>query len=333
MDLLSIILLVILLIIVAYHLFYLICPWFLNCDINLAFHNLFGKRIRSLKGKVVWITGASSGIGENLAYILADVGCKLVLSARRKEELDRVKASCLQRNKKLNDLDVEVLPMDVCDINSHEAAFNRVIEKFNRLDILVNNAGRYQLGRWEQIDISVDKGMFELNVFAQVALTRVVVKYFTQMGTGHIVVTSSLGGVVAMPFSGSYSGSKFALQGYFYSFWYEKLGQNIPVTIVCPGAVHTNFLMASYTEKSGETYGDKEKDKSPNRLNAERCAKLIGVAIANKLFEVWIAKPLVLQMLYMKIYYPNLTLWSVKMLGPRFLQYIQGYAGVPAREP
>lgn len=110
----------------------------------------------SLKDKVVWITGASSGIGEHLAYTLSKAGCKLTLSARREKDLERVKAKCLNglycsklhkqqivhvalhsnmfpENSELKDADIQVLPLDVCNIDDHEKAFNRVLNQFGRV--------------------------------------------------------------------------------------------------------------------------------------------------------------------------------------------------------
>ncbi|XP_076671706.1 dehydrogenase/reductase SDR family member 7 [Andrena cerasifolii] len=319
MDLLAIVGLAVLL----YYLVYLICPWFLDCDLNLAIHEKFGKPISSLKGKVVWITGASSGIGEYLAYVLGSAGCKLILTARRKDELERVKANCLQRNGDLKDSDVEVLPLDICEINRHETLFKQIISSFGKLDILVNNAGRSQRAKWENIDISVDKEMFELNVFSQIALSRLVAKYFLQMGEGHMVVTSSLAGVGAVPFSGTYCATKHALHGYFNTFCMEKVGTNVACTLVCPGPVQSNLLSECYTEKPGEKYGERMQENSENKVGTERCATLMGIAIANKIHEVWISKPLILQILYMKIYYPNVGAWILKTLGPRFLQRLR----------
>jgi len=80
-----------------------------------------------------------------------------------------------------------------------------------QLDILVNNAGRSQRAEWEDIEIGVDRDMFELNVFGVIALSRIVVRYFQKKKEGHIVVTSSLAGVWAVPFSGSYTGAKHAI--------------------------------------------------------------------------------------------------------------------------
>ncbi|XP_076290978.1 dehydrogenase/reductase SDR family member 7 [Lasioglossum baleicum] len=319
MDLLAIIGLVV----IIYYLIYTIYPWFLDCDLKLAFYEKFGKPISSLEGKTVWITGASSGIGENLAYVLADVGCKLILSARRKELLEKVKANCLQRNSNLNEADVEVLVLDICDIDKHKSAFEHIIQKFGKLDILVNNAGRSQRAQWEQIDLSVDKDMFSLNVFSQIELSRLVAKYFLQVGAGHIVVNSSAAGITSVAYSATYSGTKHALHGYFNSFWMEKIDSNISITMMCPGPIQTDFLAEAFTEKPGEKYGEKTNENSRNKVSAERCATLMGIAIANQLLEVWICKPSVLQLLYLKIYYPNIAIWIYKLLGPRFLQRLR----------
>ncbi|XP_003699281.2 dehydrogenase/reductase SDR family member 7 [Megachile rotundata] len=319
MDLLSIIGFIV----IIYYLVYMIVPWFLDCDINLALHEKFGKPISSLQGKVVWITGASSGIGEYLAYVLAEAGCKLILSARRETELERVKANCLQKNANLQSSDIEVLVMNVRDTNSHESAFNHIIAKFEKLDILVSNAGCSQRAEWEKIDINVDKEMFDLNVFSHIALNRLVAKYFLNRGTGHFVITSSVAGIASVPFSATYCGTKHALHGYFNAFMIEKLGKNVQVTIACPGPIETNFLSQAYTEQIGKTYGEEINKNSLNKLSPERCAILMGIAIANGLTEVWISRARVLQLIYLRLYYPNIGSWIFRLLGPRFLQRLR----------
>ncbi|XP_006621746.1 dehydrogenase/reductase SDR family member 7 [Apis dorsata] len=319
MDLLTIIGMIV----VIYFLIYIILPWFLDCDFCLAFYEKFGKPISSLEGKIVWITGASSGIGENLAYVLAKAGCKLILSSRKEIKLEKVKTNCLQKNKNLKSSDIEVLVLDILDINKHEAAFNSIIAKFGRLDILVNNAGRSQRAKWENIELSVDKEMFDLNVFSTIALSRLVAKYFFQMDEGHFVINSSIAGITAVPFSATYCASKYSLHAYFESLSIEKISKNIFITIVCPGPVETNFLAESFTEKSGEKYIVNEGEKPTHRMTAKRCATLIGIAIANKLSIVWICKSIILQMMYLRIYYPNVGTWIIKQLGTKFLHYLR----------
>ncbi|XP_076244356.1 dehydrogenase/reductase SDR family member 7 [Calliopsis andreniformis] len=328
MDLLAIIGLIV----IIYYLIYFIIPWFLDSDIKLAYHEKFGKPISSLRGQVVWITGASSGIGEYLAYVLGDAGCKLILTARRKEELERVKATCLERNPNLKNSDVEVLPMDICDIDKHETAFKHIISHFGKLDILVNNAGRSQRAKWENIELSVDKEMFDLNVFSQVALSRLVAKYFFEVGAGHIVVTSSVAGLGGIPYSATYCGTKHALHGYFNSFVTENAQKNIAVTLVCPGPVHSNILSEACTEKSGQKYDLKMVENPKHKLRTERCAVLMGIAIANKLQEVWISKSIIIQLIYLIVYYPNLGRWVTKQLGKASLQHLRDEQPITEKE-
>lgn len=99
--------------------------------------------------------------------------------------------------------------------------------------------------------------------------------------------------------------------------------KNIHVTIVCPGPIQTNFLAEAYTDKIGEKYEEAVIENSSNKVSAARCARLMGIAIANELLEVWIAKPLVLQLVYLMVYYPNLGTCIIKKLGPRFLQRLR----------
>lgn len=296
---------------------YIITLLLVDCDLGLAWATKFRKSISTLNGKVVWITGASSGIGEHIALALARGGAKLVLSARRLQELERVKENCLKTGKNLTDQDVLVLPMDVTAIEQLEFHFQQVIEHFGKLDILVNNAGRSQRADWEDIEIGVDRDMFDLNVFGVVALSRIVVRYFQKKKEGHIVVTSSLAGVRAVPFSGSYTGAKHAIHGYFDALRMEKLKSNIAVTLLCPGPVFTNFLAESFTSRTGEKFGQ-AVEPTDRRMTAQRCGYLCAVAIANKLPEAWMALFPIIPLYYIFVYYPNITSLFLHYLGPRF---------------
>ncbi|KAH0950643.1 hypothetical protein HN011_000408 [Eciton burchellii] len=310
------------LLVVAYYLVYMILPFFLDCDFLLFFMEKFGKPVSSLKNKTVWITGASSGIGEELAYVLAKAGCKLILSARRITLLEQVKRQCLKENSLLTNEDIEVYPFDVLNLDLHEKAFQHVINKFGKLDILVNNVGRSQRARWEHIDIAVDKEIFELNVFSILSLSRLVVKYFLQIGEGHIVVTSSVAGIAPVPMSPSYCGTKYALQGYFKPFKMEHYNKSIHVTMVCPGPIQTNFLPESFTEKSGEKYGVKAK-VTKEKMNAQRCAVLMGIAIANQLSEVWIVQSKILTILYLAYCFPNILKWIMDKVGLKYFMKLR----------
>lgn len=112
--------------------------------------------------------------------------------------------------------DVLVLPMDMLDFDSHEKNFNLAVKHFGRIDVLFNNAGRSQRATWENIDMKIHKEMFDLNVFSVLSLSSIAIKYFNTVGSGHIAVTSSVTGVLPLPFSATYIGSKHALHVYIF---------------------------------------------------------------------------------------------------------------------
>lgn len=273
-----------------------------ECDLVLWFYERFGQPVESLKGRVVWITGASSGIGKALAIRLAQAGVRVALSARSSESLNQVKEMCIKSGG-VKENDVLVLPLDMIQYDQHQATFDAVIKHFGELDILVSNAGRSQRGRWEMIDIDVDHEIFDLNVFSLISLARIVSKYFLEKGRGHLVVTSSTAGKLGVPMSASYTASKHAIQGYFECLRTEKAGLGLDITISCPGPVDSNLLQVCATENKGETLGQERIGK---RMSAERCAHLYAVSIANKLPEVWIADQPVITLMYLSQYLPFL---------------------------
>lgn len=305
--------------VVLYGCFYTLATTILDCDVQLGFLDKFGKSPRRLKGKVVFITGASSGIGEHTAYALAKAGAKLVLTARRNLELQRVKQKCIVlSNGQLEDKDVLVIPMDLLDVNSHKMHFQHAVRHFGTVDILINNAGRSQRAMWDNIELAVDKQMFELNVFSVVSLSRVALEHFNKKGQGHIAVVSSLAGVIGVPFSGTYTGSKHAIHGYFNSLGVEKSGQNIHVSLLCPGPTFSNFLSEAFTEKDGEKFHGSVQ-ATDKRMTAERCGHLNAVAIANKVSEAWMGLFPVVTLTYIAVYFPILFKIALKTVGPKKL--------------
>lgn len=168
--------------------------WRLDCDIQLELFRVFGKRVKALEGKVCWITGASSGIGKELAIVLAKNGVKLVLSATNGQKLQEVKRLCLSSGQ-LKDSDVLILCFDIRDTDRHQSLLTEVLSHFKRLDILVLNAGRSQRAGFADIDIQVDRQLFEINVFGLISLSREALKYFVNnQVNGQLVVTSSAAG-------------------------------------------------------------------------------------------------------------------------------------------
>lgn len=140
-----------------------------------------------------------------------------------------MKKLCLENNHTgLTANDILVLKMDMLEIDRHEDHFTNVLKHFGQLDVLVNNAGRSQRANWESIDFQVDHDMFDLDVFSIVNLSRIYVRHIekTPMKKGHLAVTSSVAGILPVPFSSSYVGAKFAINVFIYREFPFKLFLN-----------------------------------------------------------------------------------------------------------
>uniref|UniRef100_A0A0B7A445 Dehydrogenase/reductase SDR family member 7 n=1 Tax=Arion vulgaris TaxID=1028688 RepID=A0A0B7A445_9EUPU len=289
-------------------------------DLVLMFVARFGKTPDSLAGKVVWITGASSGIGENISYWLAKAGCRLVLTARPADlkDLERVKQRCLEIGK-VSKQDVLILPVDVVAFETHKSAVKQVLENFKKIDILINNAGKSQRAMWTDVHLDIDRELFDINVLGPVSLTQEVLPHMLERKQGHVVVTSSLAGKLGSPNSRSYTGAKLGVAGYFECLRTEMGEHNIDVTIICPGPTFTNILMEAATGKPGEVLG-RTMNKNEKRMPAERCSYLYCVAIANKLYEAWISQHPILTTAYIAQYFPDLSRWLWKSYGMKHME-------------
>lgn len=268
-------------------------------DLRLTFANKFGKPVENLlAGKVIWIVGASSGIGEGIAIALARSRCKLILSARREAELERVRQQCTNAGKIPDDW-VMVLPMDAVQMETHQSNFQKIINQFGKLDILIYNAGYMKRAKWEDATTDEDKSVFDLNVFAPVALTRVVLPHFVHNKAGHVVAISSISAYTGFPRAASYAASKLALGGFLETLRLEHYSNNINVTLVFPGPVATDALVSSVPDALGHPL-------YKNIMSVERCAQLTSVAIANQLPYAWITRNPVLIFAYISYYCPRL---------------------------
>jgi NAD(P)-dependent dehydrogenase (short-subunit alcohol dehydrogenase family) len=177
---------------------------------------------------VVLITGCSSGIGRDLARRLTGAGYRVVATARHPE--------------RLNDLGAALtLPLDVQDPVSVTGAVERVLAAFGRIDVLVNNAGYSQIGPLEEVDDAHLQQVFDVNVFGPLRLVRAVLSHMRRQKSGRIIQVSSIAGWVAMPLSGAYCGTKFALEGVSDSLRLELRPFGIRVVLVEPGAIRTKF--------------------------------------------------------------------------------------------
>jgi len=230
------------------------------------------------KDKVVWITGASSGIGEALALEFSKQGTRLVISARREDELKRVAALT-----KLPDLDLMVLPFDLKDTSKATSLTASVINKFGRIDILVNNGGMSQRAEMEKTSIEIDRDLMEVNYFSAVNLTRAVLPYMKRQKSGHVIVISSVAGKFGFYLRSGYSAAKHALHGFFDSFRLETEKDGIKTLIVCPGKIKTNISLNAVTDKGAHGKMDPSHE---NAMSAEECATIILKAIQNNDEEI-----------------------------------------------
>ncbi|XP_071383850.1 dehydrogenase/reductase SDR family member 7 isoform X1 [Centroberyx affinis] len=292
---------------------------FADADFTLLWACVVGTKPEArLKGLVVWITGASSGIGEELAYQLAGCGSRLVLSARRVDELDRVKRRCLERSN-LQDQDILVLPLDLLERTSHEAKTKAAIQHFGNVDILINNGGRSQRSLCLETSIDVYEALMELNFLGTVSLTKQVLPHMTQRGSGSIVTVSSVVGLTGAPLATGYSASKHALQGFFNSLRTELTDYpKILISTVCPGPVQSQIVHNAFTEELGTpitTVGDQQ-----HKMPTSRCVRLILVGIANGAKEMWIAQQPFLLFYYVWQYTPTWAWFITNVLGRKRVQ-------------
>jgi dehydrogenase/reductase SDR family protein 7B len=233
---------------------------------------------RRFENKVVWITGASSGIGAALAEAFAREGAKLVLSARRRAELDDVAAKC--RGETL------VLPLDLAQSDTLASAAATVHERFPRVDVLVHNGGISQRAFVQDTQLDVDRRIMEVNYFGAVALTKAVLPSMLKAKAGHFVVVSSVMGKIGTPKRSAYAASKHALHGFFDCLRAEVSGKGLFVTLVCPGYIRTEISLHSLTGDGSPT--DQIGENIASGYPADRTAEQILDAVHARKSEVYV---------------------------------------------
>lgn len=260
------------------------------------------------KDKVIWVTGASSGIGEALALELAKKGARLILSARRQEELQRV-----GKQTQLPELDLMLLPFDLKNTENASALIAQIINKFGCIDMLVNNGGFSQRGEALKTPVAIDRELMEVNYFSYINLTKAVLPYMLRQKKGQIVVISSIAGKFGFYLRSSYSAAKHALHGFFESLRLETEKQGIKTLIVCPGKINTNVSINAITA-NGNTH-NKMDESHVNAMSAEDCAKLILIAIINNKEEIFIGGKELL-IIKIKRFFPKLFSKIIRKQSP-----------------
>ena len=234
-----------------------------------------------LRNKVVWITGASSGIGEALAQRAAARGAKLVLSSRRASELERVR-SALPRPQ-----DVAILPVDLSRLDDADALAAQASSFFGPIDVLANNAGISQRTTTLDTGLAAYRQIMEVDFFAPIALTKALLPGWVARGSGHVVVVSSVFGHIAMARRTGYAAAKHALHGWYDSARIELEPQGVRFTVACPGFVRTN-VSVNALGPGGQPYGKSDGDIDGG-MDPDVCAEKIWRAVEAERMEVLVA--------------------------------------------
>lgn len=248
--------------------------------------------------KIVWITGASSGIGKALAIELSKKNTKLILSSRNEAALNQVKKECE------NSSTIKILPLDLENYNNMSSKVEEALLLFGSIDVLFNNGGISQRSLVKDTSIDVDKRIMDINYLGTVALTKALLSHFIKKNSGHFVVTTSIVGKIGTPLRSSYSASKHALHGFFDSLRAETYQNNIKVTLACPGFVQTNVSLNALT---GDGSPQNKMDTSTkNGLTSEAFAKILLRAVKKEKQEVYIGGFKEKLGVYTKLFFPKL---------------------------
>ena len=249
-------------------------------------------------GKWVWITGASSGIGRELALQLARRGADLILSSRNREKLET-----LRQETGLGEEQCLVVPLDVSDGAAVVRVAGEVLERVPRVDYLFNNAGVSQRGLIRETKVAVDRMIMEINYFGAITLTKAVLPRMIEQGGGHVVVTSSIVGKFGFPMRSAYAASKHALHGFFETLLVEEKEHGIRVTLLVPGHIVTDVSYNAITG-SGERYGKMDPGQARG-MTVEKAVKKILHGVEKEKREVVVGKADAWSV-YLKKYFPGL---------------------------
>jgi len=241
---------------------------------------------------VVWITGASSGIGRALACEYAKQGSSLILSSRREGELEEVKQHCIQKSG-LTNQDVLVLPLD---ITKHE--------ELELKSLQARDAGVSQRSSCLETDMKTYRTLFEVDVFGQIALTKVVLPIMVDQGSGHIAVTASVAGKIGVPYRTGYCAVKHAMMGFFDSLRSEVAHQNIQVSTITPGYIRTDVARNALTGQG--LVAGKTDEEIESGMDVDDCAKVVVKGLNKGKKEIAVGKGIEMHALWIKRFFPSL---------------------------
>lgn len=257
--------------------------------------------MKNWENRVVWITGASSGIGKALALEFSKRKAYVILSSRRENELVEVQ-------KELDRPDMsKILPLDLLDQSEFDSLSKKAFDWQNKLDCLIHSGGISQRGEAGSTSLDVDRKIMEVNYFGTIALTKAVLPMMRKQGFGCFVPISSIAGKFGFFLRSAYSASKHALQGFFESLLLEEAKNNIQVTLIYPGKINTPISVSAINEK-GEAHGVMDHNQETG-MPAEECALKMISAIEKQKKEALIGNKEI-KAVKLKRFFPRLF-WKV----------------------
>jgi short-subunit dehydrogenase len=225
-----------------------------------------------MKGKVVIITGASSGIGRALAFEYAKRGASLSIAARRIHLLNELKFE-------LPNSEILAIQTDVTSENACENLINSTMQRYGRIDILINNAGLSMRALFDDIELSCFKQVMDVNFYGTVYCTKYALPFLIK-SKGSLIGIISVAGHVGLPARSAYSASKFAVRGFLDTIRLENLYTGLHVLVAAPGFTASEVRKSALTA-NGTPQGDTPRDEE-KMMSAEACANLIANSIAKR---------------------------------------------------
>lgn len=263
----------------------------------------------TFEGKIIWLTGGSSGIGEALTYALLDLGATVIASSEDHEGLIRVQNSCREDIRERH----HIVPFDLTRMDNIEKIVSSQFEKFNRIDILMNIGGISQRSLISETHLDIDRRIMEINYFGTIAFTKAVLPYMIKQGGGQILATSSLAGKFGFPLRSAYCASKHALHGFFETLRTETVGDKIYVTILIPGRIQTSISLHAL-KSNGKPHGQMDEGLAKG-ITTEKAARQIIHAVYRKKKEAPIGGK-ELMILYIRKFLPALFYKIITRIKP-----------------
>lgn len=265
---------------------------------------------RKLQDKVVMITGASSGLGESLAHCFYKAGCRVILAARRQNELQRVRSDLLAMHVTVPTHPPVVLPLDLSDLNTLPDLVRQALAICGPIDILINNGGVTHRDDVLSTDTEVAQKIMAVNYFGQMVLTKAVLPSMIEQRRGHVVTVSSVQGKIAIPHRSAYAASKHALQAFSDSLRAEVARYNIKVSVISPGYIATSLSVNALTG-SGEVYGQMDSDTA-HGYKPEYVAEKILSAVVEYKKELIISPVIPRLAIMIRTLAPSLYFWIME---------------------